>query len=618
MFQYDINLWQFAILNLLSILLVGVVYFVVKEIYRIRGGNLSKLGIAILGTLIGLIVMMIHIYVSMEVYMSHDSWLIWGEDINAYLIYNGLLFSPSIIVIIMFVTFTDRRLIIPLFLMQFVALIIKTPLAKDNPEIEQAVVFTSLIFDMIQYLILAILLYFIPSINFIKKNAVKILISTLIYFVVLFSIQSISYETIISMDVNGGEGVGADWIDPVNWVTLQLAMISYLTIYTLLLLSLILFVEKVYSNFSALETFSTQDDVSYYKMSLAQNKLLNIIDEKKIRFGIVVLFHIKTDDDIVKSRALEKIRIGTENKYNTTFFFKASANYNGAFYELPEDFGLEVILGNNKHKERTSDDQLVYISNELNRISDDISVPINAAGSIYGVHSNSIPELIEHARFLMSPIVSRANSNSLIVYDFKRVRDRLNETNQVRNLPVDIEKMNVSYLRGVSSEEVFYPSITFEENENKLFEIINDESLTEVQKNILLRYVAYQSLRRFEHKDASLVLYYPMDYLGSEDFRIKDFIKKLNRYIDNDKAIIGFDTSIGNFNELFDDNIASMRNAGIKFAITNPSTVSQEEHDRIEPDFILDPIVDKNPLRIKKIKLEIKTNAKILNPNLLI
>ncbi len=617
MFQYDANLWLFIMWNLLAIILVGIVYFVVKEAYRIRGGTLGKLGILVVGSFIGIIVALIHIYLSMEFYMTHESWIL-SNDVDAYLIYNGVLLSPSIIIIIMFVTYTDRRLLMPLFAFQVIALLIRIPKPSDNAEIEQTILFTSLLFELIEYSILAILLYFIPSIDFIKKNAVKIFISLTLYILVMFVMQMIFHETISGIDVSGGFGQGSDWIKLADWISLQTISIAYLISFALIQLIFIYAVEKVYSNFSALETFSTQDDVSYYKMSLAQNKLIKIIDEKKIKFGLIALFQIKTDDDKLRSRTLERIRINTETKYKTTFFFKASAIYHGAFYELPDEFELDKVLKNNKNSERSEDDVLYEISRELKRISIEEDINIAASGSIYGLHSNSLPDLIEHARFLMSPIVSRANSNQIIIYDFKRVKERLNETNQVRNLPVDIEGMNISYLRGVSNEEIFYPNIFFENNEEKLSDITKGDTLNHEQKNILLRHIAYQTLRKFEHKDSNLMFFYPLEYLSSNDFKIKDFIKKINRYIIENKVIIGIDTSLGEFGDSFDVNVKLLREKGIRFAIVNPRTVTQEEHDKINPDFIVDPDVDKNPLKIKQEKLKINTNARILNPNLVI
>ncbi len=603
MYTYSTDIIPFILWNLLVILLVGAIYFVTKEIYRIRGGRIGKLGIATIGTFIGISIGLIHYYVGMEVFISGSHFL----NLDSYFIYNGVVLSPTVIIIIILVVYLDSRLVFPLFLFQILALFVKLPIGEEG--VESTMVITYILFEVIGYSIMIIILYFVPTINFIKKNGVKVIIAIILYLFTTLIIHAIFQAAV---------GTNPIEISTPDFISLQSILIGYLAMFSIVQLLMVTVVERVYSNFSALETFSTKDDVSYYKMSLAQNRLIKMIDEEKINMGLVVLFQIKATNEQSKSKVLEKIRINTESKYRHTFFFKASAAYYGAFYELPDDLKLDVILKNNKLPDRTPDDALYNITSEIKKISIDEAAQITASGSIYGLQSYSITELIEHARFLMSPIVSRANSNQLIVYDFKRVKERLNETTKVRNLPVDIENMSISYLRGLSSEDIFYPMITFKNDENTLTDVINDASLDEEQKNVLLRHTAYQSMRRYDKEIGSLVIYYPISFFSSEEFKIKDFIKKVNRYISEDRLILGFNTSAGTIGQKFNQNISELRGLGIRVAATNPTTLTQEEHDILKPDFIIDPNTDKNPLKIKKIKIEINTNARLLNSNLVI
>ncbi len=604
MYTYNTDILPFILWNLLVILLVGAIYFVTKEIYRIRGGRIGKLGIIAIGTFIGISIALIHNYLGMEVFLEGGTLL---NKVDSFVIYNGVLLSPTIIIIIMFVVVTDSRLVFPLLFFQFIALWIKLPIGQ--PGVEQSVVISYILFQVIEYAIITIILYFVPTINFIKKNGIKVIISIILYLITTLIINAIFQATVSGKPLE---------VTTADFIALQSILLGYFVAYSVFQLSLVLLVEKLYSNFSALETFSTKDDISYYKMSLAQNRLIKMIDEEKINLGLVVLFQIKANDDESKSRVLEKIRVNTESKYRHTFFFKASAAFYGAFYELSNEFKLDVSLKNNKVSERTEDDELYHITDEIRKISIEEDAQILASGSIYGLQSYSITELIEHARFLMSPIVSRANSNPLIIYDFKRVKERLNETTKVRNLPVDIENMSISYLRGLSSEEIFYPMITFKDDENTLTDVINDASLDQEQKNILLRHTAYQSMRRFDKAKGYLVIYYPLSFFSSEEFKLKDFLKKISRYISEDRLIVGFNTSVGKPGKLFNENISQLRDLGMRVAITNPETITQEDHDTLDPDFIIDPNTDKNPLKIKKIEIKIKTNARLLNSNLVI
>ncbi len=600
---YNIDILKYILINILAILVVGALYFVTKEIYRIRGGKVSKVSVGLIGSFLGVIVLVIYLNLSSTVFLGYDT-IFANNDINEYLIYNGIILSPTIIIIMVFVIFVDRRLVFPLFLFQTIAFIIALPILDEE---YSTVVVSSVIFELLLYSILIIIFYFVPSINFIKKNGILFAITITLYLIALFIIQTLYHISILNF---------AQWIDTSSYFKIKAILIGYILIYVIPQFLTIWIVERVYSNFSALETFSTKDDVSYYKMSLAQNALVKMIDEERISIGLVMLLQIKTDNENIKSRILDKIRLSTSRKYKNTFYFKASATYYGVFFELPEDFKLDVALSNNKAPERTEDDVLEPITRELDRISKEESVQIIASGSIYGLQSYSITELIEHARYLMTPVVSRANANSLIIYDFKRVKERLNETTKVRSLPLDTEKMNISFLRGLSSELIYYPSISFSGDDGTFFQIINSDSLTIEQKNILLRYTSYQVLRKFGDREGHLVLYYPLSFLSSDEFKLRDFIKKINRYIDEKRVIIGIDTSMGNLNDYLEHNLNDLRQIGVKIASINPSTITQEQHDFIKPDYIIDISMDKNPLKIEKINIKISTKAILLNANL--
>ncbi len=598
----------FILLNILSILIVGMLYFVTKEYYRIRGGKISRLGVVLTGTLIGIVVLLIYTLIPGFVYLSYQQTIgdiPIGGAIDSYQIYNGIILSPTIIIIIIFVIQIDNRLVFPLFTFQSIAVFLMIP---EDGMFDQAVLVSSFIFEMLLYSVLIITLYFIQSVNLIKKNGITTIVSVVIYLISAFIMQTLFHISVLGK---------ASWITTNNFFQLESILSLFLIVYFIPQFILIWIVERVYQNFSTLETFSSKDDVSYYKMSLAQNELVKMIDEKKINIGLIAIFQIKTSNEQIKSRVLDKIRISTERKYSNTFYFKASASYYGAFFELSDEFNLSTSLGNNKATERTEDDELKPISSEIDRISKEEGVQIISAGSIYGLQSYSIAELIEHSRYLMTPVVSRANSNPLIIYDFKRVRERLNETSKVRNLPIDTEKMSVSFLRALSSQNIYYPFISFGEDDN-FTKILYDESITTEQKNILLRYTSYQVLRKFDKTDGKLVIYYPLSFLNSEEFKIKDFIKKINRYIDESKIIIGLDTNGGVMDENFENNINMLRELGIKLASINPTTITQEEHDKLRPDYILDITTDQNPLKIEKKKIKILTNAILLNGNLVI
>ncbi len=600
MLTFEITIINFILLNLLTIIVVGLVYFVLKEFYRIRGGAIGKIGVSIIGVIMGLFIIAVNWWVSNIIYFD-------TKPAFGFVISNGLILSPSIIIIIIFSTSLDKRLIYPMMLTQTISLLIILPKVGVLNGVDASAFWGQLLFEFVIYSVLIVTITFIPELNLIKNNGFRLIAILTLYLIALF-VTGVIYHSVINTSSTSASNV----------LTLETIQILYVVLYSGIQTSIIFIVNKVYSNYSALETFSVKDDVSYYKISLAQNTLTKIIDKEKISIGILILFDIKTDDSEKASNTLKDIKESTEDKYANSFFFKASVNYYGAFYSLSDDFQLERSLKNNKAIERDSNDELKLISDSLKLISIKNEVEVISAGSIYGIHSYNIPELIEYSKFLLSPIVSRANSNSLIIYDFKRVKDRLNETSRVKELPVDIENISISFQRGLNPEDIFYPSISFKGEDGNLFGEIKNKQLSIEQINTLLRFTSYQTLRKFDKANASLIIYYPIDHLSSDNFNIKDFIKKTSRHIELNKLIIGVDTSYGKTTDMTIENINNLRSNGIRFALTNPGTLTQEEHDIWNPDFIVDPNTSGNILKIKKIKIEIKTNASILNSHLVL
>ncbi len=607
-FIYDINIATFILLNILTILIVGVLYFVVKEIYRIRGGQLGGLGVTAVGSLLGIFLMIGFIVVKMNINLGYVGP--GGDVLYPQNVYNQIVLAPSIIIIIIFVIMIDRRLVFPLFFFQTISFIILFyNLPKPVTGSGTQALWTKMLFTIIEYLLLCIVLFFIPSIEFIKKNGIKLLVSFITY-LLIYVILYILYFVSLSSSIES-------WFQSSEVGVLSSIFIGYSLLFIIIQVTIIWFIEKIYSNFNALETFSTQDDVSYYKMSLAQNRLVNLIDERKINIGLLVLFQIKDNDGSKTSLILEKLRVNTEDKYKNTFYFKVSASYYGAFFQLSDDFKLNISLENNKKEERTENDELYPITREISRISQSEDTTILATGSIYGIHSYSTSELIEYAKFLMSPVVTKANSNPLIIYDYQRVKERLKETIKVRNLPVDTESIRISFLRALSSEEIFYPSITYKNEEQTLIQVMEEVIMREEQIDVLLRHSAYQTLRKFQNLSESLIIYYSAIHLSSKEFKLSDFLKKTKNYINHDNLIIGLNTTTIKMNDTLLENINKLRENGIRIALVNPKTITQEENDAIQPDFILDPNTPTNPLKIKKINLKFNTNAILLNPNLI-
>ena len=271
----------------------------------------------------------------------------------------------------------------------------------------------------------------------------------------------------------------------------------------------------------------------------------------------------------------------------------------------------------NKLEERSSSDSLFGLDSIITKINRNFKAKIFASTSIYGVHSYDLNDLIEYSRFTLTPVVRRSNINNIVVYDFKRVKDRLKERNKVLELPINIETMSLTYLKGVNKEHIYYPSVSFNLDGKK--NSFNSLFLSNIPKQILedtVRYIAYQSLRTFDKSKSTLVIYYPYSYLASSSFNLINFNKKINRYSRPEKIIIGvfLNSKIGK--KQYKENIEKLRELGYRVALINMDNLDQENHNLVNPDFILDLEEQTNPLKIKKKKLNYKSQATRLNTNL--
>ncbi len=593
----------------MTVLIIGIVYFVVKETYRIRGGNIGKVGIASIGAILGLIAVGSMFLSSANIYFINSTTGLKPEHI---LDYNNMVISPSLIIIVAFAAMVDRRLILPMLVINYIGYLASIDLIAGFPD-DRTYYWSRILMELISYLLIGLTVYFISEMNLIKKNGWVFIITTIVLYLIISLITDLLFYSSIS---------GVMSSDSESVVALLTYKGFYITMMSGLSFSIILLVERVYSNFSKLETFSTKDDVSYYKMSLAQNTLIEMIDEKRINTGLLALFQIKTDDKEVESRVLDSLRIATEENYKNSFHFKASAIHYGIFFELPDTFNLEKTLINNKKAKRDQEDALYQLSNELHRLQDqEDSVEIISSGAIYGIHSYSVVELIEYCRFLMTPMVSRSNSSNIIIYDYKRVKDRLNETNNVRNLPIDSEHLNISYARAISDKEIMYPIINLTtkiDGVSKSLTKILASNISLDHKVLILRHTAYQTLRNYSSdKKGKLLIFNSSTHIASPTFHINDYVKKIKRYKDPKEVIIGVNVNgeSPNLRQL-KTNIKKLKEKGFETAVINPVLITQEQHDVIGPSYILDPATDLNPLKIKKIKLNIETEAALLNGNL--
>ncbi len=595
--------WEFALWNILVILIASIIYFLLKEFYRVKSGRISNITIVFSGTLIGILLLVTYLFVDYTYSISINSKSMADWSLNNDHLHLETILQPSMIFLLIYGIYVDKRLVFPISFFLFIGYIIRFP---KHQTLNDFSVWLQFVFSFINLIVLSSLIYFTESAGLIKNNGSRLLFIFLMWMILLM-IFRISFQISFTPPTANGAIIGQ--------VSQIIAVeIAYLSIFMFVQGEIIFFISRIYANFNKMVAFSTQDDISYYRISLSQNKLNELIDEKKITIGALIMFDIKSDANI-KSKILDKIRNETKNTYKETFFFRASSNYYGAFYSLPENLELNPIIKNNKLEKRTKDDSLKPLADIFSKIEieSEKNVKINSVCSIYGIHSNDINELIDLNKFLMSPIVNRSNSNNIVVYDFKRIKSRLKERNNVGDLFHGIEDISIDFSRGVSSENIYYPIISFKKNKDKYLTKIVEKNKNEKDNELLFRYSAYQSLRKFK-KDSSLIIYYSSMTLERSKFNIEDFVKKIERYLPINKVIIGVSICKNIKNKkTFEKNIKNLEKKGFRFALVNPMDVTQESHDILMPKYLLDVEEDEKVLKIKEKKLKIKTQAIRLN-----
>ena len=263
--QLDTQIWQFSLLNLLIILVFGIIYFVLKEFSRLSGGNLSGRGVFIIGSMLGVVIMLVYLFVSMEILVVPITSS--RQSLN----YNSIYLTPALFLVVAFGVFFDRRSTFPIMFFLLVGYLITFP--WDTTTNANSDIWIKLIFDWISYGLIVLMLFFTPngnsqSNNLIKNNGTKMATAIFGLILIIFLKDTLYFATIRSINF--------DYVG--NTLLKQLSIkLVYAISFLIPFLFFIWIIEKVYDNFNKLETYSIRDDISYYKMSLAQNNLLNLI-----------------------------------------------------------------------------------------------------------------------------------------------------------------------------------------------------------------------------------------------------------------------------------------------------------------------------------------------------
>ncbi|BDV03307.1 MAG: hypothetical protein HPPSJP_0280 [Candidatus Hepatoplasma scabrum] len=375
---------------------------------------------------------------------------------------------------------------------------------------------------------------------------------------------------------------------PLDFFILLISEIFYYYFLYLLIFFAILGVDSIYNNFFKLETFSTQNEVSYFKITLAQDYLKRYIFENNYKYGFLVLFDIDNNfllrNDI--NFILEHLKLKIQKNYQNAFFLKIDSRYYSVFLPFKRsEIDLELIYQNNQLNTHKND----YFS-DLEKILSKIKINdknIQAAVSIYGLDSYDLNHLIYDSSYLLNPLIKN-NDTIVNVYDFRKITDRLIRNSQSQYLIKMIKNYDINYVRANTKLKIYYPIIYIHDYKYKkinFYDWLKIKKFSQSEQIILERYFANKVIENSKnyHFD-KLVLNYPLKYLLNSNFDKNKFLNNIKAKIDFNKIIIGvfIDQKIKESYNLkkLKDNFAQL---GIEFAILNLEKFDDNFYDILKP-----------------------------------
>lgn len=375
---------------------------------------------------------------------------------------------------------------------------------------------------------------------------------------------------------------------PLDFFILIISEIAYYYFLYLFIFFAILGVDSIYNNFFKLETFTTQNEVSYFKITLAQDYLKRYIFENNYKYGFLVLFDINSEflleNDI--NFVLEHLRFKIQEKYQNAFFLKIDSKYYSVFLPFRRnEVDLELIHQNNQKNIHTND----YLE-DFEKILSKIKINnknLQAVASIYGLDSYDLNHLIYDATYLLNPTIKN-NNNIVNVYDFRKIKDRLIKNNQSRYLIEMIKNYDINYIRANTRKKIYYPIIYIFDEKNKkveLYEWIKEKKFNRKEEIIIERYFANQIIKNSKnYQFDKLILNYPLRYLLNNNIDKKEFIKNLEGKIDFNKIIIGVfvDLKLKNNNNLNKLKL-DFHKLGLEFAILDLENLNDEFYNILKP-----------------------------------
>ncbi len=564
--------WGYIFYNLLLIMVFTTIYFLVRESYRISGDKLSIKQILIIGIIIGIIAMLTEMFIPVWYPTGNSAQFI--TIIPLYIIIFTIMFDSRFAILMGFFALLGIFLRIPLHLGD-------VSLITGDPIVAFGIIKHSILefINIISVIIIVIISQTFNLFKNINKQPKKI--------IYIFAIWMIIFEILIIL-VYGlvqtihGEFVAKAIVSPFFFYLFYFVVIF---IFQYVLVSLI---ETIYTNSDILKTFSTLDDVSYYKLSLSQQEIRKNIVTNNITMGLMILFYLDEVPEFRKEEILVDIRTQFTKFNKNAIFFKATSKSYATFIPMKLKFkSLNLVYQNNGLANRTGDDPLFIVDQIINQFNH-LNYSIKSGISIYGIHSNNIVDLISKAEIILAESSRTNNQTKTIVYDYRRIHDNLINNAKIANLSNIISNRKDSFIPSINFKDYYYVLHYFKIKDKHFY---LDQILKNLNHNdaiILQRFLAYQTLRSFKNKKFSkLILAYPADYLGNKDFDVENTIRRIAKQVPLNKVIMEFDSNLITCSPEVKDVLEKLRTSGIEFSISDAEKANPKNALFINPNYYM-------------------------------
>ncbi len=300
------------------------------------------------------------------------------------------------------------------------------------------------------------------------------------------------------------------------------------------------------NNISNLDNLSSKDNISFYKIALYKEKLLNYIKENEIEVGALCLFEFSKEilNNINKEFILSFFKENLEKRYKDIIFLRVYSKTYAFFIPLKkEEIDIKKIHKNNSlgevdenFREKDCFHQIIETINDINFEDKKISIGI----SLYGVNSYDIDELSFISNKLLSISKMNTSSNHLIVYDYSIDFENINEKLIVENFFKE-NKIKINFYKTIFDSKIYYT----EYKDSKTNEIFDFSKLDTNEKKLVIRYLSLLSIKNFfkDKKNNKLIISYSVKYLSDEIVNMKRFKNKIKKYTSLQNILIGLDFS---------------------------------------------------------------------------